>query len=127
MSDSRRMAGTRLGLGIRRCWSGSSSSTTRTGDLVAKRRGDHDRLGWALQLVTVRHVEAFLADPLDVPLVVLDYVAAQLGVADPSCVKRYTERTRSGWSISGRSPRWTAAPRSPRLRRAAVLKGYGPM
>jgi hypothetical protein len=121
------MAGTRLGLGIRRCWSGSSSSTTRTGDLVAKRRGDHDRLGWALQLVTVRHVEAFLADPLDVPLVVLDYVAAQLGVADPSCVKRYTERTRPGWSISGRSLRWTAAPRSPRLRRAAVLKGYGPM
>lgn len=94
---------------------------------MAKRRGDHDRLGWALQLVTVRHVEAFLADPLDVPLVVLDYVAAQLGVADPSCVKRYTERTRPGWSISGRSLRWTAAPRSPRLRRAAVLKGYGPM
>jgi hypothetical protein len=61
-------------------------------DLVAKRRGDHDRLGRALQLVTVRHVGAFLADPLDVPLVVLDYVAAQLGVADPSCMKRYTER-----------------------------------
>jgi hypothetical protein len=89
------MAGTRLGLRIRRYWSGSSSSTTRTGDLVAKRRGDHDRLGWALQLVTVRHVGAFLADPLDVPLVVLDYVAAQLGVADPSCVKRYTERDKT--------------------------------
>ena len=64
-------------------------------DLVAKRRGDHDRLGWALQLVTVRPVGAFLADPLDVPLVVLDYVAAQLGVADPSCVKRYTERDKT--------------------------------
>ena len=89
------MAGTRLGLRIRRCWSGSSSSTTRTGDLVAKRRGDHDRLGLALQLVTVRHVGAFLADPLDVPLVVLDYVAAELGVADPSCVKRYTERDKT--------------------------------
>jgi hypothetical protein len=59
-------------------------------DLVAKRRGDHNRLGFALQLVTVRHVGAFLADPLDVPLVVLGYVAAQIGVADPSCVKRYT-------------------------------------
>jgi hypothetical protein len=64
-------------------------------DLVAKRRGDHDRLGWALQLVTVRHMGAFLADPLDVPLVVLDYVAAQLGMADPSCVKRYTERDKT--------------------------------
>ena len=73
-------------------------------DLVAKRRGDHDRLGRALQLVTVRHVGAFLADPLDVPLVVLDYVAAQLGVADPSCVKRYTERdkTRLEHQRSGR-------------------------
>ena len=64
-------------------------------DLVATRRGDHDRLGWSLQLVTVRPVGAFLADPLDVPLVVLDYVAAQLGVADPSCVKRYTERDKT--------------------------------
>jgi hypothetical protein len=27
--------------------------------------------------------------------VVLDYVAAQLGVADPSCVKRYTERDKT--------------------------------
>jgi hypothetical protein len=35
-------------------------------------------------------VGAFLADPLDVPPAVLGYVAAQLGVADLSCVKRYT-------------------------------------
>lgn len=34
----------------------------------------------------------FLADPVDVPNVVLDYVAEQLEIADPSCVKRYTER-----------------------------------
>ena len=74
-------------------------------DLVAKRRGDHNRLGFALQLVTVRHVGAFLGDPLDVPLAVLDYVAAQLGVADPSCVKRYTERDKTRlehqWEIAG--------------------------
>jgi TnpA family transposase len=74
-------------------------------DLVAKRRGDHNRLGFALQLVTVRHVGAFLGDPLDVPLVVLDYVAAQLGVADASCVKRYTERDKTRlehqWEIAG--------------------------
>ena len=99
------MAGTRPGLWIRRYWSGSSSSTTRTGDLVAKRRGDHNRLGFALQLVTVRHVGAFLGDPLDVPPAVLDYVAAQLGVADPSCVKRYTERDKTRlehqWEIAG--------------------------
>jgi TnpA family transposase len=64
-------------------------------ELIAKRRGDHQRLGFALQLVTVRHVGAFLTDPLGVPQVVLGYVAEQLGVADPSCVKRYTERDKT--------------------------------
>ena len=51
------------------------------------------KLGFSLQLVTVRRVGAFLEDPLDVPVVVLDFVAEQLGIADASQVKRYTERT----------------------------------
>ena len=68
--------------------------TTRTG--ILSRRGVVITTGsGSMQLVTVRHVGAFLGDPLDVPLVVLDYVAAQLGVADPSCVKRYTERDKT--------------------------------
>ena len=58
--------------------------------LVARRRGDHNRLGFALQLTTVRSLGLFLANPLDVPNTVLDYLAEQLGVADASCVKRYT-------------------------------------
>jgi hypothetical protein len=45
-----------------------------------------------LQLTTVRYLGLFLADPLDVPNAVLEYLADQLAVADPSCVKRYTER-----------------------------------
>ena len=50
------------------------------------------KLGFALQLVTVRWLGTFLEDPLDVPGVVLEFVAEQLGVEDPSQVKRYTKR-----------------------------------
>jgi len=60
--------------------------------LVASRRGDVSRLGFALQLVTVRSLGTFLADPLDVPTAVLDFVAEQLGIEDPSSVKGYVER-----------------------------------
>jgi hypothetical protein len=61
-------------------------------ELVARRRGDHNRLGFAVQIVTVRRLGRFLEDPLDVPTVVVDYVASQVGVADPSCLKAYLER-----------------------------------
>ncbi|MFZ0158947.1 MAG: DUF4158 domain-containing protein [Kineosporiaceae bacterium] len=60
-----------------------------------RRRGTHMRAGFALQLVTVRWLGTFLEEPLDVPGAVLDFVAGQLGVADPSQVKRYTERTKT--------------------------------
>jgi TnpA family transposase len=49
-------------------------------------------LGFSLQLVTVRYLGRFLEDPLDVPTVVIDYVASQVGAADPSRVKAYLER-----------------------------------
>jgi hypothetical protein len=93
--------------------------------LIDRHRGEHMKLGFALQLVTVRWVGSFLEDPLDVPTVVLDFVAEQLGVADPSAVKRYTERAKAKldhqWEIrrvyglrSSRRPRrglreWVAA------------------
>ena len=60
--------------------------------LVARRRGDHNRLGFAVQLATVRFLGTFLTDPTDVPTEVVDYVAGQLMVTDPSCVKQYLAR-----------------------------------
>ncbi|MFG1969054.1 DUF4158 domain-containing protein [Nonomuraea fuscirosea] len=63
--------------------------------LIAKRRGGHLKLGFALQLGTVRFLRTFLTDPLDVPTEVMDFVAEQLEIADPLCVKRYTEREKT--------------------------------
>ncbi len=65
--------------------------------LAGKRRGDHNRLGFGLQLGTVRFVGVFLADPLDVPAAVVDYLAGQLGIADASSVKRCAERQSTRW------------------------------
>lgn len=63
--------------------------------LVNKRRGDYARLGFSLQLSTVRLLGSFLADPLDVPTEAVDFVAEQLRVADPSCLKAYGEREKT--------------------------------
>ena len=48
------------------------------------------RLGFALQLVTVRWLGTFLEDPAGVPAAVLDFVADQLDVADSLRVNEYT-------------------------------------
>jgi Domain of unknown function (DUF4158) len=60
--------------------------------LVGKRRGDQNRLGFSLQLVTARYLGKFLDDPVAVPWGVVDFLADQLGIEDASCVKRYSER-----------------------------------
>jgi len=41
--------------------------------LIARRRRDHNRLGFSLQVTTVRSLGLLLADPLDVPNAVLEY------------------------------------------------------
>jgi len=62
---------------------------------VAKRRGDANRLGFGVQLGTVRQLGAFLAEPVAVPTQVVDYVAGQLGIGDPSCLKTYAGREKT--------------------------------
>ncbi|MER5627304.1 DUF4158 domain-containing protein [Streptosporangium sp. NPDC002544] len=59
---------------------------------VAKKRRDHNRLGFGVQWGTVRMLGTFLSDAGDVPHVAVEFVAEQLSVTDPSCIKHYRER-----------------------------------
>lgn len=76
---------------------------TQTGSWVGRRRGDHNRLGFAVQLGTVRCLGTFLADPLEVPWAAVEYLGRQLGIDDVSVVKRYCERDKTplehSWEI----------------------------
>src|SRR6266516_1928857 len=60
--------------------------------LIAQRRGDHNRLGFALQICTLRFFGVFLVDPVNIPIGVITYVATQFSIADPQCIVRYAER-----------------------------------
>lgn len=63
--------------------------------LIAARRRDYNRLGFALQVVTVRHLGMFLADPLDVPPELVDYLADQLDIDDLTVLPEYLERRKT--------------------------------
>ena len=64
----------------------------RDRELITNRRGDHNRLGFAVQLATVRFLGTFLARPAEVPPVVATTVARELAISDPGCLALYARR-----------------------------------
>jgi len=68
--------------------------------LIDKRRGDYNRLGFAIQLTTVRFLGTFLPDPTDVPAAVILFVARQLGISDLECLSKYMERKATRYTHS---------------------------
>ena len=59
---------------------------------ISTLRHDHTRLGYAVQLCTLRHLGTFLNDPTAVPTVVVQTLCNQLGLRDPGVLGRYIER-----------------------------------
>lgn len=57
---------------------------------VDRHRGEHSRLGFAVQLGTVRFLGTFSADPAQVPSGAVSYLAAQLGIP-PGCWRDYQD------------------------------------
>lgn len=57
--------------------------------LILRRRGDHNRLGFAAQLCTARYIGCFLEDLTEIPSTVLSFLARQLNIESPGNFAEY--------------------------------------
>lgn len=65
--------------------------------LINKHRGKHNRLGFALQLTSVRFLGTFTLEFELVPREVLQFVASQLNIRNIEVLKRYSLRKNTQW------------------------------
>ncbi len=59
---------------------------------IAERRGNQNRLGFALQLTSVRFLGTFLSDLKRVPTGVQIFVSRQLAIKEVAILKNYAQR-----------------------------------
>jgi TnpA family transposase len=81
--------------------------------MQAKRRSNA-RIGFAVQLTSVRYLGRFMPVPRQVPAEVAEYLAEQLSIADPSCLKEYGERDGTARTHAGEIQEAGAGVFSPR-------------
>jgi len=62
--------------------------------LVQKQRGDHNQLGFALQVCVLRYLGFSPKDIVAIPIAVVAYLGQQINV-EPTCLKHYGERTQT--------------------------------
>jgi TnpA family transposase len=65
--------------------------------LINKHRGKHNRLGFALQLASVRFLGTFTLEFEGVPREALQFIASQLNIRNIEVLKRYSLRKNTQW------------------------------
>ena len=69
-------------------------------NIIGERRGDHNRLGFAVQLCTVRFLGTFLEDLSETVPGVVAFLGRQLGLKDPSVFSTYCT-SEAWWDHAG--------------------------